>query len=129
MTRVLRLALGGCLAVTGLVGAPAHAGCFAVRADRPHAETKADGSVVVEGYGGAYCGSDGGTASVCLDFNGMTRTTTCRTYTGTTPMGPTGEAPCQTGVWQTRVVVVPNVGSPSNVHSDPFVQICSIADS
>lgn len=99
---------------------PAHADCIGLYADKPHLETKADGRVIVQGYGGVFIACPGGaTLSVCLDFNGATRVDTCRSYSGEVPQGATAETPCITGVWHTQVIAIPNSGAPQTVHSSP----------
>ena len=129
MSRAFRLSLCGCVAATCFAATPqAQASCAGVRADAPQATTKTNGAIVVTGFGGGFFCASGATASVCLDLNGVTRVDTCRTYTGTAPNGPTGEAPCATGVWLTQVVVIPNTGSPTTAHSLPFVQVCPVGD-
>jgi hypothetical protein len=122
MTNIAGAAVRGVLA-TALVSATfglapaAHADCSPF-AQTPHLETKADGRVVVQGYGGAFCFGGNATVSVCLDYNVVTRVDTCRSYTSP-PEGSTTETNCLVGVWMTQVVVVPNSGAPSTSHTIP----------
>ena len=116
-----------CLAAATLAGgltvglaAPAYAGCYGTRADKPVLVTPSTGPRLVTGYGGgSLCP---GSATVCLDRNVSTVTSTCRYYTGSNPVGSTGSTPCQVGVWQTYVVITPSDGgAPHVLHSDPLV--------
>ena len=120
-TKTLGLFAAGAMCVTTLGAAPAAADCFGVIADTPHLETKTDGRVIVQGYGGGYACDSGAQASVCLDYNGVTRVDTCRTYHGSFPQGPTAETPCLVGVWHTMVVVIPGSGAPRTAHSGTLI--------
>lgn len=115
MTAVCAVAAAMSVATFG--AAPAAADCFGVFAETPHLETKADGRVIVQGYGGGFACDSGASASVCLDYNGVTRVDTCRTYSGSAPEGSTAETACLIGLWHTMVVVVPGSGAPKTAHS------------
>lgn len=83
----------------------------------------------VVGSGGGSCnvGNLPVTAVVCLDYNGVTVATSCRTYRGTgSTGGSTNPTRCLPGLWQTQVtfshMFMPGVES--RTHSDPVLLTC-----
>lgn len=81
--------------------------------------------VVGSGGGGCNVGRLPVTVVVCLDYNGVTVASTCRTYRGTGYAGgPSGPAPCLPGLWQTQVTMTHIMGPSSKTHSDPVLLTC-----
>lgn len=81
--------------------------------------------VVGSGGGGCNVGGLPVTVVVCLDYNGVTVASTCRTYRGTgSAGGSSGPAPCLPGLWQTQVTMTHIMGPSSRTHSDPVLLTC-----
>jgi hypothetical protein len=83
----------------------------------------------VVGSGGGSCnvGRLPVTAVVCLDYNGVTVGTSCRTYSGTgSASGSTNPTLCLPGLWQTQVTFTHMFmpGVESRTHSDPVLLTC-----
>ncbi|HEX2196293.1 MAG TPA: hypothetical protein VHJ76_05140 [Actinomycetota bacterium] len=81
----------------------------------------------VRGSGGGRCNVGGlpVTVVVCLDYNGVTIASSCKTYRGTgSAGGSSGPAMCLPGLWQTMVTMTHIMGPSSSTHSDPVLLTC-----
>jgi hypothetical protein len=94
---------------------------------RCHVWADEPGGDPVVGYGGGGCNLGGlpTTVVVCLDYNGVTVPSSCRTYRGyPSAGGSTAPVKCLPGLWQTQVTMTHVMGPSSRIHSDPVLLSC-----
>lgn len=78
----------------------------------------------IEGSGSVSGCHPDGVVMVCLDHFAVTWHNSCRTYgigADGSGGGPTGQAPCLPGIWQTSVTVLVPGPDPEGLHSDPLI--------